>query len=60
VLAIAAAKTLRRPVLASDIDPRSVTVARENAAFNGVGHSGRGDRGDRLPFAALQGRGPSG
>jgi ribosomal protein L11 methyltransferase len=38
VLAIAAAKTLRRPVLASDIDPRSVLVARENAAFNGVGH----------------------
>lgn len=38
VLAIAAAKTLRRPVLASDIDPRSVVVARENATFNGAGH----------------------
>jgi ribosomal protein L11 methyltransferase len=38
VLAIAAAKTLRRPVLASDIDARSVLVARENARFNGVGH----------------------
>ena len=38
VLAIAAAKTLRRPVLASDIDPRSVLVARENAQLNGAGH----------------------
>lgn len=38
VLAIAAAKALRRQVLASDIDPRSVIVARENAALNGVGN----------------------
>ncbi|MEH6951204.1 50S ribosomal protein L11 methyltransferase [Nitrobacter sp. NHB1] len=37
VLAIAAAKSLRRNVLASDIDPRSVIVARENAVLNGVG-----------------------
>lgn len=37
VLAIAAAKSLRRPVLASDIDARSVLVARENAKFNGAG-----------------------
>ncbi|MBN9580161.1 MAG: 50S ribosomal protein L11 methyltransferase [Afipia sp.] len=37
VLAIAAAKTLRRRVLASDIDVRSVVVARENAIFNGAG-----------------------
>jgi len=37
VLAIAAAKTLRRPVLASDIDARSILVARENAEFNGAG-----------------------
>jgi ribosomal protein L11 methyltransferase len=36
VLAIAAAKALRRKVLASDIDPRSAIVARENAAINGV------------------------
>jgi ribosomal protein L11 methyltransferase len=34
VLAIAAAKTLKTPVLASDIDPRSVIVARENAVLN--------------------------
>jgi len=37
VLAIAAAKALRRPILASDIDAPSVMVARENARLNGVG-----------------------
>jgi ribosomal protein L11 methyltransferase len=37
VLAIAAAKALRRPVLASDIDPRAVTIARDNARLNRVG-----------------------
>jgi ribosomal protein L11 methyltransferase len=34
VLAIAAAKALRRPVLASDNDPRAVAVARANARLN--------------------------
>jgi ribosomal protein L11 methyltransferase len=34
VLAIAAARALRRPVLASDIDRRAVTTARENARLN--------------------------
>jgi ribosomal protein L11 methyltransferase len=38
VLAIAAAKALRRRVLASDIDPVSVHVARDNARLNGVGN----------------------
>jgi ribosomal protein L11 methyltransferase len=37
VLAIAAAKALRRRVLASDIDPLSVRVATDNARLNGVG-----------------------
>jgi ribosomal protein L11 methyltransferase len=37
VLAIAAAKALRRRVLASDIDPLSVRVARDNARRNGTG-----------------------
>jgi ribosomal protein L11 methyltransferase len=37
VLAIAAAKALRRQVLASDIDPLSVRVARDNARLNGAG-----------------------
>jgi ribosomal protein L11 methyltransferase len=38
VLAIAAAKALHRPVLASDIDPLSVRVARDNARLNGAGN----------------------
>src|SRR5436309_3181689 len=38
VLAIAAAKALQRRVLASDIDPVSVAVARDNARLNGVGN----------------------
>jgi len=36
VLAIAAAKLWDRRVLASDIDAKSVEIARENAALNGV------------------------
>ncbi|GLR86169.1 50S ribosomal protein L11 methyltransferase [Bradyrhizobium iriomotense] len=39
VLAIAAAKALHRAVLASDIDPPSVCVARENAVLNEAGHN---------------------
>jgi ribosomal protein L11 methyltransferase len=38
VLAIAAAKALHREVLASDVDPPSVKVARENARLNGAGN----------------------
>src|ERR1700720_3279552 len=34
VLAIAAAKACRRPVLASDIDPHAVAAARQNARAN--------------------------
>lgn len=37
ILAMAAAKLLRRPVLATDIDPWSVRVTARNAADNGVG-----------------------
>lgn len=37
VLAIAAAKTLRVPVLGVDVDVNSVKVARANAALNGAG-----------------------
>ena len=36
VLAIAAARALRRPALATDIDPVAVAVARANARLNGV------------------------
>jgi ribosomal protein L11 methyltransferase len=38
VLSIAAAKALKIGVLASDIDPPSVKVARENARLNEAGH----------------------
>ena len=36
ILAMAAARTFHRPVLATDIEPWSVRVARQNAAANGV------------------------
>jgi ribosomal protein L11 methyltransferase len=39
ILAMGAARLLHRPVLATDIDPWSVRVTRENAALNGL--SGR-------------------
>ena len=38
ILAMAAAKLLNRPVLATDIDPWSVRVTKENAELNGVAH----------------------
>ncbi|GAC1339925.1 MAG: 50S ribosomal protein L11 methyltransferase [Acetobacteraceae bacterium] len=41
ILAMAAARLLQRPVLATDIEPWSVRVARENAAANGVGRQVR-------------------
>ncbi len=37
ILAFAAAKALRTGVVAGDIDPEAVRVARENARLNGVG-----------------------
>ena len=37
ILAMAAASLLHRPVLATDIDPWSVRVTRENAQRNGLG-----------------------
>ena len=39
VLAIAAAKLWGRTILASDIDPRSVEIAEENATLNDVGEN---------------------
>jgi ribosomal protein L11 methyltransferase len=38
ILAMAAARLLNRPVLATDIEPWAVRVARDNAALNGVAH----------------------
>jgi len=57
ILAIAAARLLRRPVLATDIEPWSVRVAAENAAANGVARLVRcrladGWRGPALERAA--------
>jgi ribosomal protein L11 methyltransferase len=37
ILAFAAAKALKRPVVAGDIDPVAIAVARDNARLNGVG-----------------------
>lgn len=38
ILAMAAARLMNRPVLATDIEPWAVRVANENAALNGVAH----------------------
>lgn len=64
ILAIAAAKMLRRAVLASDLDPGSVRVARHHACRNGVAHwvcvvsaAGAGrSRGHDLVFANILAR----
>jgi ribosomal protein L11 methyltransferase len=62
VLAIAAAKALHRPVVASDIDARAVAIARENTRINRVAASvevvhaaGVGSRRflERSPFALV-------
>ncbi len=37
ILGFAAAKVLRRPVIAGDLDPEAVTTARGNARLNGLG-----------------------
>ncbi len=60
ILAIAAAKLWKRPVLAADIDPVSVETARENAVRNGVGalvepRRSRGFSNPRLPRRAPYG-----
>jgi len=60
VLAIAAAKTLRRPVLASDIDARAVTIARDNARINRVGAVVRVVHAAGLHAAPFHARAPYG
>jgi len=57
VLAIAAAKLWDRDIMASDIDAKSVEIARENAAHNGVGSQvntveSAGFAADRISAAA--------
>jgi len=58
ILAMAAARLLNRPVLASDIDPWSVRVARENAMLNGVAHPVRPVLADGWRNPAVRGGGP--
>jgi ribosomal protein L11 methyltransferase len=60
VLAIAAAKTLRRPILASDIDARAVTIARDNARINRVGAMVRVMHAAGLHAAPFRARAPYG
>ena len=58
VLAIAAAKALHRAVLASDIDPPSVRVARENAVLNEVGNHVHAIRATGFAAQDFANRGP--
>ena len=58
VLAIAAARALRQPVLASDIDVVAVKTARENACLNRVGAAIALVRADGLATHVLRERGP--
>jgi ribosomal protein L11 methyltransferase len=58
ILAMAAARLLNRPVLATDIEPWSIRVARENAALNGVGHLVRPILADGWRDPAVRGGGP--
>ena len=58
VLAIAAAKALRRGVLASDIDPVSVRTARDNARLNGVGNLVEAIRASGFSAPRLASRAP--
>ncbi len=46
ILAVAAAKTWHRPVMARDIDAESARVARQNARLNGVARLVSARRGD--------------
>lgn len=58
VLAIALAKVLRRPVLATDIDPVAVRIARENVALNGVGRLVRPIAADGLAHPEIRAAAP--
>jgi ribosomal protein L11 methyltransferase len=58
VLAIAAAKAWRRPVLASDIDRRAVDIARENARRNRVAGTVATIRADGLGIARFRRQAP--
>jgi len=56
VLAFAAARAVRRPVVAGDIDPVAVTVARRNARLNGVAPNFRAYVGPGVRHGLARGR----
>jgi ribosomal protein L11 methyltransferase len=58
VLAIALAKATRRTVLATDIDPVSVAVARDNARINGCATLVRAEVSDGFHAPCFAERGP--
>src|SRR5262245_6591912 len=58
VLAIASAKLWRASVLATDLDPVAVRVARENCRANGVGPLVRAMLADGVEHAAIRERKP--
>ena len=58
VLAIAAARALRRPVLATDIDGSAVRAARANASFNHAGSFVEVIKADGLAARRLHERAP--
>jgi ribosomal protein L11 methyltransferase len=58
ILALAAARLLRRPVLGSDIDPWSVRTARANAKANRLAPRVRCVRADGWTSPAIAGGGP--
>jgi ribosomal protein L11 methyltransferase len=58
ILAMAAARLLNRPVLATDIEPWAVRVAAENAELNGVAHLVRVRLADGWSDPFVRGQGP--
>lgn len=58
ILAMAAAKLLRRPVLATDIEPWSIKVTRRNAEMNRVGKLVRPKLADGWRHPAVRHGGP--
>ena len=58
VLAIAAARALRRKVLASDIDPEAIRVTRRNATLNNAGPLVEAIVAPGLKHAAIAGKAP--
>jgi ribosomal protein L11 methyltransferase len=58
ILAMAAARLLRRPVLGTDIEPWSVQLAHRNAAANGVGRLVRARLADGWRSRAVRASGP--